>query len=94
MIAAEGYRGDNVFFIARNDYTNGNLTVIGAVGCVEGAAAGIEADFAAKMAAEGGFEGDGVEMGGGFGRHRRHRTSSRMRGAGCKGRIQWAVVGG
>ena len=34
----------------------GNLAVVRAVGGVEGAAAGVEADFSAKVAAESGFE--------------------------------------
>ena len=62
MIAAEGNGGENVFFIARNDDANRNLTVIGAVGCIERAAARIEENFSAKVAAESGFKSRGVEL--------------------------------
>jgi hypothetical protein len=62
MVAAERNGGENVFFIARNDNADGNLPVIGAVGCIEGAAARVEADFAAKVTAESGFKRGGVEF--------------------------------
>ena len=55
MVAAEGNRGENVFLIARNDDADRNLAVIGAVGCVESAAARVEADLSAKVAAESGL---------------------------------------
>ncbi len=64
MVAAEGDGGEDVFFVARNDYADRNLAVVGAVGRVKGAGAGVEADFSAEMAVKGGFEGRGVEVGG------------------------------
>jgi len=60
MFAAQGNRGENVFGVARDYDSDRNLTVVGTVGRIEGAAAGVKADFAAQMAAEGGFESSGV----------------------------------
>ena len=54
--------GRDVFFVARNDDADRNLAVIGAVGRVESAAAGVEANFSAKMAVESGFKRGGVEL--------------------------------
>jgi hypothetical protein len=62
MVAAEGNGGENVFFIARNYDADRNLTVIGPVGCVESAAARVEADFSAKVAAERSLESRSVEL--------------------------------
>ncbi len=62
MVAAEGNCGDNVFFITRNYDADRDLPVIGPVGCIESAAARIEADFSAKMAAERGLERGGVKL--------------------------------
>ena len=59
MLAAEGDGGDDIFFVARDDDADWDLAIVGAIGGVEGAAAGVETDFSAKMAAEGGFEGSG-----------------------------------
>jgi hypothetical protein len=99
MFAAEGYGGEDVFFIAREDDADWDLAVVGTVGGVEGTAAGVEADVSAKVAAERGFEGRGITGRGGsivgprmvrrssgrFGRYW-HRTYSRKTGAGRKGR--------
>ena len=82
MFAAEGDGGENIFFIARNDDADRHLAVIGAVGRVESAAAGVEADFSAQMAEERGLEGARVKMGWwscGF-RHRSTEHYSRWRG--------------
>jgi hypothetical protein len=62
VVAAEGNRGEHIFFVPRDYDTDRNLAVIRTVGCVESATAGIEANFAAKMAAESGFERSGVEL--------------------------------
>ena len=62
MVAAEGNSGDDVFFIARNYNSDRNLPVIGAVGCVESAAARVEPDLSAKVAAESGFKRGSVEL--------------------------------
>src|SRR3984885_3336999 len=54
MVAAEGDGGEHVFFVARNDYADRDLAIVGAVGRVERASAGVEADLSAEMAVEGG----------------------------------------
>jgi hypothetical protein len=89
MIAAKSYCGKNVFFVTRNYDSDGNLTIIRSVGCVEGATAGVKADFSAKMTAESGFKRSGVELRGigqGWGDVRRHgyRTSSRKWASGAR----------
>lgn len=98
MVAAEGNRGENVFFIARNDDADRNLVVIGAVGCVEGPAARVEADLSAKVAAESGFKRGGVElrgMGRRWGDILRHRVQNIFEDAGAvrKGRKESAHEG-
>lgn len=85
MVAAEGNRGNDVFFIARNYDANRDLAVIGAVGCIESAAARVEADFSAKVAAESGFKRGGVElrgMGRRWGDVLRHRVQNIFEDAG------------
>jgi hypothetical protein len=62
ILAAKGDGGKYILFIARDDDTDGNLAVVRTVGGVEGAAAGVEADFSAEMATEGGFERCGIKM--------------------------------
>jgi hypothetical protein len=64
MVAAKGDGGEDVFFVARDDYADRDLAIVGAVGRVESAGAGVEADFSAEMAVEGAFEGGGVEVSG------------------------------
>jgi len=90
MVAAEGDRGEHVFFIARNYNADRNLAIIGAVGGVEGAAARVEADLSAKVAAESAFERGGIELrgvSGGWGDDLRHMVENIFAdaGAGCKG---------
>ena len=82
MVAAEGDGGEDVFFVARDDYADRDLAVVGAVGRVESAGAGVEADFSAEMAVESGFEGRGVDVSGrGFGlEHERTEHYSRCWG--------------
>ena len=46
VFPARGHRGDHIVVIARNDQADGNLPVIRAVGCIQRAAAAIEAHFA------------------------------------------------
>jgi hypothetical protein len=85
MVAAESNGGENVFFIARNYDADRNLTVIGAVGCVESAAARVEADFSAKVAAERGLESRNVELRGldrSWGDILRHRVQNIFEDAG------------
>jgi hypothetical protein len=60
MIAAQGNGGEDIFRVAGCDDSDRDLAIVRAVNGVEGAAAGIEADFSAKVAAEGGFERCGV----------------------------------
>src|ERR1700683_3740881 len=84
MVATDGDGGADVFFVARNYYPDGDLAVVGAVGRVEGSGAFVETNFSAKMAAESGFKGDGIEsfgMGRGWSSIWRHgvQTSSRIR---------------
>ncbi len=79
MVAAKGNRGKNVFFIAGNYDADWNLAIIGAVGGVEGAAARVEADFSAKVAAERGFERGALELrgvSGGWGDVLQHRAEN------------------
>ena len=62
MVAAEGNGGENVFFIAGDYDSDRNLAVIGAVSCVESAAARVEADLSTKVAAERGLQSRSVEL--------------------------------
>ena len=62
MVAAEGNGSKNVLFVARHDDANRDLAIIGAVGGIESAAARVEANLAAKVAAESGFKRGGVEL--------------------------------
>ena len=62
MVAAESNGGEHVFFVARNYDANGYLAIIGAVGCIESAAARVEPDLSSKMAAESGFKRGGVKL--------------------------------
>src|SRR5450759_4375259 len=85
MVAAEGNGGEHVFFVARNDDADRDLAVIGAVGCVERAAARVEANFSTKVAAESSFKRAGVElrgMGRGWGDILRHRVHNIFEDAG------------
>src|ERR1700687_3088908 len=62
VVAAEPNGGENIFFVARDYDADGDLAVVGTVGCVESAAARVEADLSAKMAAERGFKRRGVKL--------------------------------
>ena len=53
MFAAGGDGGDYVVVVARKDYADGNLAVVGAVAGVKSAAAVVEADFAVDVLAQG-----------------------------------------
>ena len=55
VFAANGDGREHVFFVARNDHSDWHLAVVGAVGRVESAAAGVEADLSAKMTAQRSF---------------------------------------
>ena len=98
MVAAEGNRGNDVFFIARNYHADRNLAVIGAVGCVKSAATRVEANLSAKVAAESAFKRGGVElrgMGRRWGDILRHRVQNIFEDAGAvrKGRKESAHEG-
>jgi hypothetical protein len=62
VVAAEGNGGENVFFIAGDYDSDRNLAVIGAVSCIESAAARVEADLSTKVAAERGLQSRSVEL--------------------------------
>jgi hypothetical protein len=51
VVAAQGYRGQNVFGVARGYDADRNLAVIGTVGGVESATAVVEPDFSTEVAA-------------------------------------------
>lgn len=57
MFAAGGDGGDYVVVVARKDYADGNLAVVGAVAGVERAAAVVETNFAVHALAQGGVKG-------------------------------------
>jgi hypothetical protein len=56
VVAADGNGGENVFFVAGNYDPNRDLAVVGAIGCIERAAARVEPDLSAKVAAERGLK--------------------------------------
>jgi hypothetical protein len=98
VVAAESNGGEDVLFIARNYDADRNLTVIGAVGGVESAAARVEADLSSKVAAESGFERGSVELRGlgrGWGDVLRHRVQNIFEdaGVGRKSRKESAIEG-
>lgn len=64
MFTGDSDGGEDVFHVARDDYSDGDLAVVRGVHRVESAATGVEADFAAQMAAQGGVERIGVHRGG------------------------------
>ncbi|MGB6386747.1 MAG: hypothetical protein WBD25_09615 [Terriglobales bacterium] len=79
MVAAEGNGGEHIFSIARNYDADWDLAIIGAVGSVESAATGVEADLSSKMAAESGFKRGWVELRGmrrGWGDVLRHKVQN------------------
>jgi hypothetical protein len=51
-LAAQGDGGDHVVIVAGKNDADRDLAVIGAVGGIEGAAGGVEADIALKVGAE------------------------------------------
>ena len=85
MVAAEGNGGENVFFIAGDYDSDRNLAVIGAVSCIESAAARVEADLSTKVAAERGLQSRSVELRGlgrGWDDVLRHRVQNIFEDAG------------
>jgi hypothetical protein len=69
-----------------NDDTDRDLAVIGAVGCVQGAAARIEANLSAKLAAQASFKRRGIQWRGmsrGWGYVLRHRVQNIFEDAGA-----------
>jgi hypothetical protein len=86
VIAANSNGSENVFFVAWNDDTDRNLAVIGAVGCVQGAAARIEANLSAKVAAQASLKRRGIELRGmsrRWGDVLRHRVQNIFEDAGA-----------
>ena len=55
--------GDDVIGVARKNHADRDLAIVGAVGGIEGAAAGIETDVAADMAAQGLFQRGRIHQG-------------------------------
>ena len=49
ILARQRDGGDDVIGVAGKNYADGDLAIVGAVGGVEGAAAGIETDVAAEL---------------------------------------------
>ena len=64
ILARQADRGYHVIDVARKDYSDGDLAVVGAVGGVQRTAAGIEADFATDVIAQGAFQPSHVHQGG------------------------------
>jgi hypothetical protein len=62
LLATKCYRGENIFLVARNYNSDWNLTIVRAIGGIQGAAAGIKTNLAAQVAAEGGLKREGVEL--------------------------------
>ena len=60
ILPARRHRRAHVLGIAGNHQANGNLTVVRSVRGKQGAAAAIEADFAAHLAPQGFFQGNGL----------------------------------
>jgi hypothetical protein len=52
-LAAKGDSGDYIVVVSRENYADGNLSVIGTVGGVEGTRAVVEAYFATDFGPEG-----------------------------------------
>src|SRR5450432_2070268 len=61
VLPANGDRGDYVAGVFGKDNADGNLAVVGSVGGVEGAAAIVKPNFAAKMAAQRGFQSFSIQ---------------------------------
>ena len=79
MVAAQGDGGEYVFLVARYYDSDRNLAIVGAVGGIEGAAALIEADLSAKMAAKRRFKRGNIElrgMGLGWSSSLRHKAQN------------------
>ena len=60
ILARERDRGDDVVGVAGKNYADGDLAIVGSVGGVEGAAAGIETDVAAQLTPQSLFQRDHV----------------------------------
>src|SRR5208283_3700264 len=62
VLAAQGHGGEHVFFVAWNYDADQNLAVVGSIRGIEGAAARVKANLAAKVAAKRGFKRGIVEL--------------------------------
>src|SRR5436305_7266288 len=85
MLAANRDRSQYVFLVTRQNNADWYLAVVGAIGCVERAATRVEPNLPAQVAAEGGFEGCGVNRGVAGGK----RASGDVEGS-----FSWSRVGG
>src|ERR1700691_5459689 len=63
-LAAEGNGGFDIIGVAGENNADGNLAVVGSVGGVEGAGAGVETNFAANLFTQRFGQGGGVHLGG------------------------------
>ena len=63
MLPRQRDRRDDIIDVARQNYSDRNLAIVGAVSGVEGAAAGIEADFTAEVGAQSALQGDRIHSG-------------------------------
>jgi len=54
--------GNRIIGISRKHHANGDLAVVGTVGGVKGAGAGVEADFAANLGAQSGGQTFGIDI--------------------------------
>ena len=52
IFTAERDGGEDIISVARKNYADRNLTIVGAIGCVERAAGGVETDIASKLVAQ------------------------------------------
>jgi hypothetical protein len=62
VVAAQSNSSEHVFFVARNYYADWDLAIIGTVGRIDSAAARVEANFSAEMAAESGFKRGRIDL--------------------------------
>jgi hypothetical protein len=95
VVAAQGNRGEDVFFVTRNYDADRDLAIIRAVGCVEGAAPLIEANFSAQVAAERGLKRGGIELRGidrGWGNVLGHRAQNIFEDVGVERKRDCIVV--
>jgi hypothetical protein len=96
MIAAQGNGSKYILFIVRNYDADRDLAVVRPIGGIESAAARVESNLAAQMAAKRGFKRCGVELrrrSGGWSNGLGHKAQNIFRdaGAGRKGIESWVM---